>query len=158
MFHSDGLLCKSMLIFLTQQRRIRLFTCTHIYSMNIHIQPYPYKHLQKTEPADPRDWWNHHTRLAVDGHIAYHWKINIWTIQKKCEHMCLVNDMNSDEQVLPWATLPAKLRSVRGTGVHCALHDSWHGGWAPRSTLLLLGHRRHTPLPCVSGFNLTFIM
>jgi len=36
--------------------------------------PYPYEHLRKTGPAYPRDWRSHHSCLAVNGNIAYHWK------------------------------------------------------------------------------------
>jgi hypothetical protein len=43
------------------------------------------------------DWWNHHRRLAADGHVAYHWRIaplNSLINLGKYENPCQVGDLN----------------------------------------------------------------
>jgi len=44
-------------------------TCASPLWTHTRTHTLPYEHLDKF-----RDWWSHHRRLAVDGHVAYHWK------------------------------------------------------------------------------------
>jgi hypothetical protein len=63
----------SFFVWETQYRR--RYSQTHTLNpMNTRMQPYPYEHLRETEPANPRDWRNHHRCFAVDGNVVYHWK------------------------------------------------------------------------------------
>ena len=38
---------------------------THTHPYEYTTQPYPYKHLRETEPANPQDWRSHHWHLAT---------------------------------------------------------------------------------------------
>jgi hypothetical protein len=48
-----------------------LYKCTHAHSAPVSV----FEELSWTgKSVKSQDWWSHHKRLVVDGHVAYYWK------------------------------------------------------------------------------------
>jgi hypothetical protein len=86
----SGLLCIcSSTHFFARPNRCR---CSHKWA---HTQPYEPTHVYPTPMSTSeklswtdksRDWWSRHKCLAVDEHVAYHWKnsaVKSWNKSKK---------------------------------------------------------------------------